>query len=238
MNPVLLNHKIKIFLNEFRSPYSHVLKKLKGNIDPDDEDFNGDNAVFESGGFLPLNHFAISFEAFFATADFSNEEKCTFIRECLKTFKERNIFLDSAYEEVKGTETEEAFWSYLRCHGEGDVILKFLDYELSLYSGTKTIEGKQEPIKEVTNTVSNLTWETKTELVELVQALYLSKSITINGKYAQRNELIRAFEIFFNTELKTYDSLLKQGMNAKIKTSFTTKLQNLIKESKDEKDRV
>ncbi len=55
---------------------------------------------------------------------------------------------------------------------------------------------------------SGFTWDDKTEICEMIQALYLSKRIYMDGKPTTKKALKEVFEKLFNTDLTHIDSLL------------------------------
>ena len=73
------------------------------------------------------------------------------------------------------------------------------------------IDTKKTEIKEDTK-VNNIKWDgTKTELCELIKALYESKRIKSDNKPIQLKELIKSFENIFNEKLPNYHDLLRDA---------------------------
>ncbi len=91
--------------------------------------------------------------------------------------------------------------------------------------------------KSILHNADIYTWDKKTDLVILIQALWKNESIKKNGKNIQRNELIELFSKVFNIDLATFDTLLSQGIGAKTKFNFIEILLQKITEHKDDTNR-
>ena len=78
-----------------------------------------------------------------------------------------------------------------------------------------------------------LKWNnTKTDLCELIEALSSANSIQIKGKAALQKDIVKAFEMIFDIDLKNFHSLLiaakKRYKRKEDRADFLTKLSNHI----------
>ena len=89
-------------------------------------------------------------------------------------------------------------------------------------------------------TASPLSWDNRTELSELIQALYMSKRILVNGKPANKKEIIEHFEHLFNVDLSNQKDLYRRFTQtykvAEDGECFTGELHELIRKDVEERN--
>lgn len=211
MNPVLLKIKIIDFMKLFRKDFSYILMLFNDDKDQYGSEFWELDEHFKNHSFLPIVNFHKLFKDFIIENELTLSEKEFFIRECTRTFKEKILIIDSAYEKFnENSEDEECyFFQYLTCKRCAEVLIEFLDYEIKqVEQGILPNSDK----KELFRTEFQLEWNNKTEISELIYALYHSKRIKVNGRPIEQKELTKVFNKLFSIEIEKPIDLLNKSV--------------------------
>lgn len=260
MNKILLNRSIKNHLSEWENQRLDFFDRyLKSDIEVldliDNEDYDL-NSEYEDYIFCPIHYSKVidNIQTFLMRLfylenphldklpddinDRYKVEKIDYVTQLQELFK--NYISKFKDVEFKNSDKRlEEKNHYLKIYLDNLILSEnYLDEEkTNLTAQIKLLETEKVNMSEIENK-SLLSWENKTELTELIQALFLSKAIKKEGKEIQQNELIEIFSNLFNCDLKTFNSLLNQGINNKTKTLFTSKLVKLIEDYKTNKDQL
>lgn len=229
MNPVLVEGYIWNFCHQFeRQVFNWHYDNLK----------KGNFVEYDLDGHETLSPYMLHerLENFREYHNFNIEESKILFERMLKTIESWERIVNDI-DGVKDAEflgeiynsTYSLLWNIERC-------TQYLKHEINEIEKLALGAGLND--KNGGENTDLITWENKTELAEFIQALFLSKVIKINGKEMQQNQLIQLFSKVFNSDLKTFNTLLSQGISNKSKSLFMDKLAQLIKEYRETKDAV